>query len=163
MGNEATVLGFVGLPYTLATYLVEGKSSKVRQCEMIMDVGMNMDGKSAPASHTTTTINQRQPQEYLEIKKMMFQEPALLHQMLSILADNIGEYANFQVSFLPINMCRPLSVCLSTRVSSTLLSLSRSLLDNTPAIHPTTYPPLHIPMPQQIESRPPLPRTRTHQ
>ena len=29
---------------------------------------------------------------------MMFQEPALLHQMLSILADNIGEYANFQVS-----------------------------------------------------------------
>jgi len=36
-------------------------------------------------------------QEYLEIKKMMFQEPALLHQMLSILADNIGEYANFQV------------------------------------------------------------------
>lgn len=29
MGNEATVLGFVGLPYTLATYLVEGKSSKV--------------------------------------------------------------------------------------------------------------------------------------
>lgn len=29
VGNEATVLGFVGLPYTLATYLVEGKSSKV--------------------------------------------------------------------------------------------------------------------------------------
>lgn len=28
---------------------------------------------------------------------MMFQEPALLHQMLSILADNIGDYANFQV------------------------------------------------------------------
>lgn len=29
VGNQATVLGFVGLPYTLATYLVEGKSSKV--------------------------------------------------------------------------------------------------------------------------------------
>ena len=28
VGNEATVLGFVGLPYTLATYLVEGQSSK---------------------------------------------------------------------------------------------------------------------------------------
>jgi len=27
--NQATVRGFVGLPYTLATYLVEGKSSKV--------------------------------------------------------------------------------------------------------------------------------------
>ena len=58
VGNEATVLGFVGLPYTLATYLVEGSSSK----------------------------------EYLEIKKMMFQEPALLQQMLSVLADNIGEW-----------------------------------------------------------------------
>lgn len=29
VGNQATVLGFVGLPYTLATYLVEGQSSKV--------------------------------------------------------------------------------------------------------------------------------------
>ena len=28
VGNEATVLGFVGLPYTLATYMVEGGSSK---------------------------------------------------------------------------------------------------------------------------------------
>ena len=28
VGNEATVLGFVGLPYTLATYLVEGATSK---------------------------------------------------------------------------------------------------------------------------------------
>mmetsp|Transcript_22536 Transcript_22536/g.29259 ORF Transcript_22536/g.29259 Transcript_22536/m.29259 type:complete len:298 (+) Transcript_22536:62-955(+) len=27
VGNEATVLGFVGCPYTLATYMVEGKSS----------------------------------------------------------------------------------------------------------------------------------------
>ena len=30
VGNEATVLGFVGLPYTLATYLVEGQVSRLR-------------------------------------------------------------------------------------------------------------------------------------
>lgn len=63
VGNEATVLGFVGLPYTLATYLVEGQTSK----------------------------------EYLEIKKMALSEPKMLHQILQILADNIGDYANYQI------------------------------------------------------------------
>jgi len=63
VGNKATVLGFVGLPYTLATYLIEGGTSK----------------------------------EYLEIKKMMYSEPALLHKMLENLAENIGEYACFQI------------------------------------------------------------------
>ena len=28
VGNTATVLGFIGLPYTLATYMVEGGSSR---------------------------------------------------------------------------------------------------------------------------------------
>ena len=35
--------------------------------------------------------------EYLEIKKMMWGEPKLLHQMLETLAANIAEYANFQI------------------------------------------------------------------
>lgn len=61
--NKATVLGFVGLPYTLATYLIEGGTSK----------------------------------EYLEIKKMMWNEPKTLHLMLEKLAENIGEYACFQI------------------------------------------------------------------
>ena len=63
VGNDATVLGFVGLPFTLATYLVEGATSK----------------------------------EYLEIKKMGLEQPQVLHQMLSILAENIGEYACYQI------------------------------------------------------------------
>jgi len=63
VGPETAVLGFVGCPYTLATYLVEGKTSR----------------------------------EYLEIKKMAFNEPALLHQILKSLAESIGEYAVFQV------------------------------------------------------------------
>lgn len=60
---ETAVLGFVGCPYTLATYLVEGKTSK----------------------------------EYLEIKKMAFTEPKLLHAILKNLADSLAEYAIFQI------------------------------------------------------------------
>ena len=60
---ETAVLGFVGCPYTLATYLVEGKTSK----------------------------------EYLETKKMAFNEPKLLHAILKNLAESIGDYALFQI------------------------------------------------------------------
>jgi len=63
VGNKATVLGFVGLPYTLATYMVEGGSSK----------------------------------EYKEIKTLGYENPAVLHNMLDKLAENIGIYANFQI------------------------------------------------------------------
>ena len=37
--------------------------------------------------------------EYLEIKKMAFTEPDLLHAMLKSLADSIGDYANYQVNY----------------------------------------------------------------
>jgi len=60
---ETAVLGFVGCPYTLATYLVEGKTSR----------------------------------DYMEIKKMAWTEPDLLHAMLKQLADNLGEYACYQI------------------------------------------------------------------
>jgi uroporphyrinogen decarboxylase len=63
VGPETAVLGFVGCPYTLATYLVEGKTSK----------------------------------DYLNIKKMALNEPKLLHAILQQLADNIGDYAVYQI------------------------------------------------------------------
>jgi len=63
VGNEAAVLGFVGAPWTLAAYAVEGKSSKT----------------------------------YSVIKGMAFSEPALLHQLLSQLADNIAIYLRYQI------------------------------------------------------------------
>jgi uroporphyrinogen decarboxylase len=63
IGNEATLLGFVGLPFTLATYMVEGSSST----------------------------------EYKQIKTMSYQAPHILHAMLDKLADNIGDYAIFQI------------------------------------------------------------------
>jgi len=63
VGNEATVLGFIGAPYTMATYCVEGGSSA----------------------------------SYLEIKKMGYNDPALLHTLLDKLADNLAEYACYQI------------------------------------------------------------------
>lgn len=63
VGNSATVLGFVGCPYTLATYMVEGGSST----------------------------------EYKQIKMLSYQTPAVLHAMLDRLADNIGDYAIYQI------------------------------------------------------------------
>ena len=59
------MLGFVGLPFTLASYLVEGK--------------------------TGTTSG------FAEVKKMREENPELLHGILGKLADNIGDYACYQV------------------------------------------------------------------
>jgi len=60
---QTSVLGFVGCPYTLATYLVEGKTSR----------------------------------DYMKIKKMAWNEPELLHAICKKLADNIGDYALYQI------------------------------------------------------------------
>ncbi|MEO0538082.1 MAG: uroporphyrinogen decarboxylase [Cyanobacteria bacterium P01_A01_bin.123] len=63
VGNQAAVLGFVGSPWTLAAYAIEGKSSK----------------------------------NYTVIKGMAFSEPAMLHQLLGKIADNIARYVRYQI------------------------------------------------------------------
>lgn len=63
VGTQAAVLGFVGSPWTLAAYAIEGKSSK----------------------------------NYTIIKGMAFSEPAMLHQLLSKIADNIARYVRYQI------------------------------------------------------------------
>ncbi|NCJ06884.1 uroporphyrinogen decarboxylase [Synechococcales cyanobacterium C] len=63
VGDRAAVLGFVGAPWTLAAYAIEGKSSK----------------------------------DYALIKGMAFSEPAILHQLLSHLADAIADYVRYQI------------------------------------------------------------------
>ncbi|KAJ1448029.1 Uroporphyrinogen decarboxylase [Pelagophyceae sp. CCMP2097] len=65
VGNTATVLGFIGLPFTLASYCVEGKTG------------------------TTTG--------FAEIAAMRENDPALLHDLLALLADNIADYACYQI------------------------------------------------------------------
>ncbi|KAK9904151.1 hypothetical protein WJX75_005475 [Coccomyxa subellipsoidea] len=62
VGNQSAVLGFVGAPFTLASYIVEGGSSK----------------------------------NYTHIKRLAFAQPAVLHALLSKLADNIADYVRYQ-------------------------------------------------------------------
>ena len=62
--GKTTLIGFVGAPWTLAAYCIEGGSSK----------------------HALFT------------KKMMMEEPALFHSLMTKLANSIGDYACYQVS-----------------------------------------------------------------
>lgn len=61
--GKTTLIGFVGAPWTLAAYSIEGGSSK-------------------HALHT---------------KKMMMEEPAMFHSLMTKLANSIGDYACYQV------------------------------------------------------------------
>ena len=63
IGDTATLLGFVGAPWTLCTYIVEGQSSST----------------------------------YKTIKSMAFSNPSLLRQILSNVADCIGDYVIHQI------------------------------------------------------------------
>ncbi|MBW4508902.1 MAG: uroporphyrinogen decarboxylase [Scytonematopsis contorta HA4267-MV1] len=63
VGNKSTVLGFVGAPWTLAAYAVEGKGSKT----------------------------------YSIIKNMAFSNSAVLHQLLTKLAEAIANYVRYQI------------------------------------------------------------------
>ncbi|CAJ1934546.1 unnamed protein product [Cylindrotheca closterium] len=67
--KTATVLGFIGLPYTLATYLVEGKTAA-----------------SSGFAKMTQLVRER------DLPKVQW-----LHDMLTLLADNLADYACFQI------------------------------------------------------------------
>ena len=63
LDGQSTLLGFVGSPWTLAAYAIEGKSSK----------------------------------NYSVIKSMAFNQPEMLHQFLSKIADAIATYVKYQI------------------------------------------------------------------
>ncbi|WP_036773783.1 uroporphyrinogen decarboxylase [Photorhabdus australis] len=63
LAGQVPLIGFSGSPWTLATYMVEGGSSKV----------------------------------FTKIKKMMYAEPAVMHQLLDKLADSVILYLNAQI------------------------------------------------------------------
>eukprot|EP00899_Mesostigma_viride_P023909 jgi/Mesvir1/4702/Mv05628-RA.1 len=62
VGNQSTVLGFVGAPFTLASYIVEGGSSK----------------------------------HYLTVKRLAFEQPAVLKALLAKLAASVTTYVRYQ-------------------------------------------------------------------
>jgi uroporphyrinogen decarboxylase len=63
--GQATVVGFIGLPFTLATYLVEGKTGTAS--------------------------------DFAEVRRLREDDPKLIHDMLTLLADNIADYACYQI------------------------------------------------------------------
>jgi len=64
LNNRVPLIGFAGSPWTLATYMVEGGSSKT----------------------------------YGIIKRMAFDEPAVLHRLLDKLARSVTDYLNAQIA-----------------------------------------------------------------
>lgn len=64
LGDRAPLIGFSGSPWTLATYMVEGGSSR----------------------------------EFRKVKCLMYEEPALMHELLEKLADAVALYLNAQIA-----------------------------------------------------------------
>ncbi|NNM59662.1 MAG: uroporphyrinogen decarboxylase [Legionellales bacterium] len=63
LNGKLPLIGFAGSPWTLATYMIEGGSSKT----------------------------------FLNIKKMAYQNPEMLHSLLEKLSDSVTEYLNAQI------------------------------------------------------------------
>lgn len=64
LGGSVPLIGFSGSPWTLATYMVEGGSSK----------------------------------DFARVKSMAYDQPELMHQLLSLLADAVADYLSAQVA-----------------------------------------------------------------
>jgi len=63
LNGTVPLIGFSGSPWTLATYMVEGGSSK----------------------------------DFANVKRMAYDQPELMHQLLSVLADAVADYLEAQV------------------------------------------------------------------
>lgn len=64
LNGAVPLIGFSGSPWTLATYMVEGGSSK----------------------------------DFRRTKAMLYDQPTLMHQLLSVLADSVALYLNAQIA-----------------------------------------------------------------
>ncbi len=63
LNQRVPLIGFAGSPWTLATYMVEGSSTR----------------------------------EFAKVKAMMYESPAMMDQLLTVLSDSVAEYLNAQI------------------------------------------------------------------
>lgn len=107
VGSKTAVLGFVGMPFTLASYMVEGGSSE----------------------------------DYKKIKSFGYSQPKVLHSLLDKLAQNIGDYANFQIEneAQVVQMFDSWAGTLSPADYDTFaLPYQRKVVERIKAVHPET-------------------------
>ena len=64
LNGAVPLIGFSGSPWTLATYMIEGGSSR----------------------------------DFVHAKKMLYDTPVLMHQLLAVLADSVATYLNEQIA-----------------------------------------------------------------
>jgi uroporphyrinogen decarboxylase len=104
IGNDATLLGFVGTPWTLAAYAIEGKADKHCQATKVSALQHVLTLGDSP--YAFPCVGGRH--DYLHQRSapvgggsraqtMMLRDPALLHSILDHFADAIAVYAIHQI------------------------------------------------------------------